>query len=141
MRYGGSVVIDMAGHTDVRLRGFRSARSFWFTLASIAALILASHHTMPLGRGVLPHQPLVEALRTLSSFALAGCCVGLARASMRIRIYIPLIGVLCGAYALAVSVTLSGTVTGHNTAQSIVGALLAADGAMLGAWLTKALLR
>src|ERR1700677_4934901 len=85
------------------IEGTRSSRTRWLFLASLVTLAIASLHTLPLHAGGLGYHPFLEVVRTVSTFTLAGLCVGLARDAVNNRIDVGLIGAANGLYAIAVS--------------------------------------
>jgi hypothetical protein len=125
---------------NILIEGACSPHTRWLFLASLVTLAIASVHTLPLHAGGLAYHPVLEVVQTVSAFSLAGLCVGLARASVKNRIDVGLIGASNGVYAIAVSFLTSPAT--HGTALQIwIGGLLAAAGAMLGAFLATQLRR
>jgi hypothetical protein len=111
----------------------------FYTAASVAALVLASRHTLPIHGRMVDH-PSLEVLRTVSTFCLVGLCATFARASIGGHIDVLLIGALNGVFAVIVSNTVPGRVP-PETSQVILGAVFAAIGAMLGSALALGLRR
>jgi hypothetical protein len=122
------------------IEGARSPRTRWLFVASLVALAIASAHTLPLHAGGLDYHPSLEVTRTVLTFTLAGLCVGLARDAVNNQIDVGLIGAANGLYAVAVSFLRSGATHG-TLLQILIGGLLAAAGAMLGAFLATRLRR
>jgi hypothetical protein len=125
---------------DTLITGMRSSRTRWWFVAALVTLGAASAHTLPVHAGSDPYHTYLEVVRSVSAFTLVGLCVASARASLRKRIGVGLIGASNGLYAIVVS-SLTSAVTHGTVLQIYIGGLIAAAGAMFGAFLSIQLRR
>jgi hypothetical protein len=125
---------------DTLIKGMRSSRTRWWFFAALVTLAAASAHTLPVHAGGDAHHTFLEVVRTVSAFILVGLCVASARASLGKRIGVGLIGASNGVYAIVVS-SLTSAVTHGTVLQIYIGGLIAAAGAMFGAFLSFQLRR
>jgi hypothetical protein len=119
-------------------RGIRSSRARWWFLAALVTLSLASLHTTPLHGQTSVWDAAFEMVRTVSSFALAAVCVGLARATVQGNVPVLMLAAMHGMYAMVIATIRLGGGT-RTLTEVIVGGLLAMLGAALGAWLAAML--
>jgi peptidoglycan/LPS O-acetylase OafA/YrhL len=125
---------------DILTTGMRSSRTRWWFFAVLVSLAAASLHTLPVHAASDDHHTFHEVVLTFSAFILVGLCVASARTSLKKRIGVGSIGASNGIYAIVVS-SLTSAVTHGTVLQIYIGGLIAAAGAMFGAFLSIQLRR